>query len=221
MIGRSPHRVDVAVTLRKYDSATIDVGHTGPRCPFPDRPGLRATRQPTKIIVELDMAATAPNTQPAGIVAVSRAVVSAAAEFVAGVERAMVGDANVRTAQGNAWDAVQADRARAQARDEMNQLVASLLTDSPRAERAPGIEGDPRTDGDRRASSGSYAKSGGGASGGSRASDGSRPNGGGRNSVGSRPSGSSRASDGGRNSGGRGSRSRKASLTSASSGTPR
>jgi hypothetical protein len=75
------------------------------------------------------MAATAPDTQPAGIVAVSRAVVSAAAEFVAGVERAMVGDANVRTAQGNAWDAIQADRARAQARDEMNRLVASLLAD--------------------------------------------------------------------------------------------
>jgi hypothetical protein len=80
------------------------------------------------------MAATAPNTQPAGVVAVSRAVVSAAAEFVAGVERAMVGDANVRTAQGNAWDAIQADRARAQARDEMNQLVASLLANGPRAD---------------------------------------------------------------------------------------
>jgi hypothetical protein len=78
------------------------------------------------------MAATAPDTQPAGIVAVSRAVVSAAAEFVAGVERAVVGDENVRTARGNAWDAIQADRARARARDEMNQLVASLLADGPR-----------------------------------------------------------------------------------------
>jgi hypothetical protein len=70
-----------------------------------------------------------------GIVAVSRAVVSAAAELVAGVERAMVGDGKVRTAQGNAWDALQADRARARARAEMDELVAALLADSPRRRR--------------------------------------------------------------------------------------
>ena len=64
-----------------------------------------------------------------GIVAVSRAVVSAAAELVAGVERAMAGDGKVRTAQGNAWDALQADRARARARAELDQLVAALLAD--------------------------------------------------------------------------------------------
>jgi hypothetical protein len=75
-------------------------------------------------------------TQPAGIVAISRVVVSAAAELVAGVERAMVGDDKVRTAQRNAWDAIQADRARAQARDEMNQLVASLVANGPRNARA-------------------------------------------------------------------------------------
>jgi len=84
------------------------------------------------MIVEFDMAATAPSAQPAGFVALSRAVVSAAAEFVAGVERAVAGAGRVRTAQGNAWDAFQADRARAQARDEMNQLVASLLANEPR-----------------------------------------------------------------------------------------
>ena len=67
-----------------------------------------------------------------GIVAVSRAVVSAAAELVAGVERAMAGDRNVRTAQGNAWDALQADRARARARAEMDHLVATLLAERPR-----------------------------------------------------------------------------------------
>ena len=88
--------------------------------------------------------ATAEAVQPTGIVAVSRALVSAAAELVAGVERAMVGDANVRTAQRNAQDAICADRARAQARDEMNELVAALLlangtptphkVSSPRAE---------------------------------------------------------------------------------------
>ena len=75
--------------------------------------------------------ATAEGTSPAGIVAVSRAVVAAAAELVAGVERAMVGDDRVRTAQRNAWDAIQEDRARAQARDEMNALVAALLADRP------------------------------------------------------------------------------------------
>jgi hypothetical protein len=80
--------------------------------------------------------ATAEGTQPA-IVAVSRAVVSAAAELVAGVERAVVGDDKVRTAQSNAWDAIQADRARAQARDEMNEVVAALLASGPRNERQP------------------------------------------------------------------------------------
>jgi hypothetical protein len=70
--------------------------------------------------------------QPAGIVAVSRAVVSVAAELVAGVERVVVGDGRVRTAQSNAWDALQADRARAQARAEMSELVAAILADGPR-----------------------------------------------------------------------------------------
>jgi hypothetical protein len=76
--------------------------------------------------------ATAEGTQSAGILAVSRAVVSAAAELVAGVERVVVGDDRIRTAQSNAWDAIQADRARAQARDEMNDLVAKLLANNPR-----------------------------------------------------------------------------------------
>jgi hypothetical protein len=66
-----------------------------------------------------------------GIVAVSRAVVSAAAELVAGVERAMAGDGKVRTARGNAWDALQADRARAQARADMDRVVSALLADTP------------------------------------------------------------------------------------------
>jgi hypothetical protein len=78
------------------------------------------------------MAATASSTQPAGFVALSRVVVSVAADLVAGVERAVAGDGRVRTAQGNAWDAIQADRARAQARDEMTELVASLLANEPR-----------------------------------------------------------------------------------------
>jgi hypothetical protein len=80
--------------------------------------------------------ATAEGTSPAGIVAVSRAVVSAAAELVAGVERAVVGDERVRTAQRNAWDAIQADQARARARDEMDALVVALLADGAERGRA-------------------------------------------------------------------------------------
>ena len=72
-----------------------------------------------------------------GIVAVSRAVVAAAAELVSGVERAVVGGAKVRTAQGNAWEALQADRARARARAEMDQVVAALLADGPRRRTTP------------------------------------------------------------------------------------
>lgn len=77
--------------------------------------------------------------QRAGLAAVSRAVVSAAADFVVSVERAMVGEANVRTARGNAWAAIQADRARAQARDEMNALVRTLAANGPRS----GVQPDP------------------------------------------------------------------------------
>ncbi|HEY7271160.1 MAG TPA: hypothetical protein VH502_00405 [Actinoplanes sp.] len=79
-----------------------------------------------------------------GIVELSRAVVSAAAELVAGVERAMAGDGNVRTARGNAWDALQADRARAQARADMDRVVASLLATGPRHRPPSGTTIPPR-----------------------------------------------------------------------------
>jgi hypothetical protein len=82
--------------------------------------------------------------QPSGLVAISRAVVSAAAELVVSVERAMVGDDKVRTARGNAWDAMCADRARAQARDEMEQLVRSLMENGPRP-ATPGPATQPRS----------------------------------------------------------------------------
>lgn len=82
--------------------------------------------------------------QPAGLAAMSRAVVSAAAELVVSVERAVVGEDKIRTAQGNAWAAVQADRARAQARAEMDALVRTLLTAGPQT-AAPATT--PRTDG--------------------------------------------------------------------------
>ena len=64
---------------------------------------------------------------PAGFAAVSRAVVAVAADLVTGVQKAVVGPANVRTAQGNAWDAILADRARNQARDDLTREVAELV----------------------------------------------------------------------------------------------
>ncbi len=80
--------------------------------------------------------ATAVDTQPSGLAAISRAVVAAAAELAASVERAVVGDQRVRTARGNAYEAICADRARARARDEMDALVRGLLAEgSPAAAR--------------------------------------------------------------------------------------
>ena len=71
-------------------------------------------------------------TADVGFVAVSRAVVAAAAELVTEVERRVVGDENVRTAQGNAWAAICADRTRAQARADMDAMVAMLTADAQR-----------------------------------------------------------------------------------------
>ena len=73
-----------------------------------------------------------------GFAAVSRAVVSYAADLIAGVERKVVGQDRVRTAQGNAWAAMCADRARAQARADMDAMVAALAA-RPRR-RDPGQE---------------------------------------------------------------------------------
>ena len=98
----------------------------------------RDRRPPTATIeVELTVATaqtTTPETDPIGFAAVSRAVVAAAAELVTGVQRAVVGPANVRTAQDNAWAAVQADRAHREARDELAREVAARLAahDLPR-----------------------------------------------------------------------------------------
>ena len=72
-------------------------------------------------------------TAETGFVAVSRAVVSYAAEVLAAAERRVVGDDNVRTARGNAWDAICADRARAQARADMEAMVAALARRNQRA----------------------------------------------------------------------------------------
>jgi len=79
--------------------------------------------------------------QPAGIAAVSRAVVSAAADLVTNVQRAVVGPANVRTARDNAWDAMLADRARNQARADLTREVAALVAARPQRALRPASRG--------------------------------------------------------------------------------
>ena len=84
------------------------------------------------IEVELTVATaqtTTPGTvlEPVGFAAVSRAVVSAAADLVIGVQRAVVGPGNVRTAKDNAWAAMEADRAHRAARDDLAREVAARL----------------------------------------------------------------------------------------------
>jgi len=79
--------------------------------------------------VAFPTAPTAP-TEQAGFAAVSRAVVSAAADLVTGVQRAVVGPTNIRTARDNAWDAILADRARNAARDELTREVTAMLSRS-------------------------------------------------------------------------------------------
>jgi hypothetical protein len=69
---------------------------------------------------------------PTGIAAVSRAVVSAAADLVIGVQRAVVGPANIRTARDNAWAALEADRARKAAHEDVTREVAALLATNRR-----------------------------------------------------------------------------------------
>ncbi|GGL96128.1 MULTISPECIES: hypothetical protein [Micromonospora] len=61
-----------------------------------------------------------------GLTTVSRTVASLAVGMVHTLERAVVGEARVRTARGNAWEAVCADRARADQRAELDRLVAEL-----------------------------------------------------------------------------------------------
>lgn len=73
-----------------------------------------------------------PNTPEAFAAAVSfaevsRAVVAAAADLVTGVQRAVVGTGNIRTARDNAWDAMLEDKARNQARADLTREVAQIL----------------------------------------------------------------------------------------------
>ncbi|MEU4473055.1 hypothetical protein [Micromonospora sp. NPDC023888] len=64
--------------------------------------------------------------QTIGLTTISRTVASLAVGVVHTLERAVVGEGRMRTARGNAWEAVCADRARADQRAELNRLVAEL-----------------------------------------------------------------------------------------------
>jgi lauroyl/myristoyl acyltransferase len=81
-------------------------------------------------IVECIVGSQTASPEQAGFFAVSRAVVSAAADLVTGVQRAVVGPTNVRTARGNAWDAILADRARNAAREDLTREVSALVSRS-------------------------------------------------------------------------------------------
>lgn len=61
-----------------------------------------------------------------GLTTISRTVASLAVGVVHTLERAVAGDGRVRTARDNAWEAVCADRARAERRAELDRLVAEL-----------------------------------------------------------------------------------------------
>jgi hypothetical protein len=75
-----------------------------------------------------------PSPQATGLADLPRAVLSVAAGMIDTMERAVVGEARVRTARGNAWEAVLADRARAHQRDEIRRQVAHLTGgSSPRS----------------------------------------------------------------------------------------
>ncbi len=69
---------------------------------------------------------TAAPTEPP-VAAAARVLVSAAADLVTNVQRAVVGPESVRTARDNAWDAMLADRARARARAELTREVAAIV----------------------------------------------------------------------------------------------
>ncbi|MGV9214755.1 hypothetical protein ACTFTM_23075 [Micromonospora sp. RB23] len=69
---------------------------------------------------------TAESNTSIGLTTISRTMASLAVGVVHTLERAVVGEGRVRTARGNAWEAVCADRARADRRAELDRLVAEL-----------------------------------------------------------------------------------------------
>ena len=79
-----------------------------------------------------------------GLTTISRTVASLAVGVVHTLERAVVGDARMRTARGNAWEAVCADRARAEQRRELDRLVAELAAARAAArDRREGRDAEP------------------------------------------------------------------------------
>jgi hypothetical protein len=77
--------------------------------------------------------------QPAGFAAVSRAVVSAAADLVINVQKAVVGPDNMRTARDNAFSAMLADRAANEARAALMREVAAQVAAKPRPRETAGV----------------------------------------------------------------------------------
>jgi hypothetical protein len=75
------------------------------------------------------------------VTSIPRAVLSVAVGVVHSVERVMIGDARIRTARGNAWEAICADRDRAHRRDEIRALVAVLAATPPVRPGGPGGPG--------------------------------------------------------------------------------
>ncbi|MFG1993241.1 hypothetical protein ACGFJ7_25005 [Actinoplanes sp. NPDC048988] len=63
----------------------------------------------------------------AGLADTPRALVSAAADLFAGLQRVVIGPDRVRTARDNAWAATLEDRARHEARAELSREVAALV----------------------------------------------------------------------------------------------
>ena len=74
--------------------------------------------------------------QQGGIADLPRAVLSAAFGVIDTAQRVVVGGDKVRTARSNAWEAICADRARADQRDEVRKHVAMIVTTPPRKARA-------------------------------------------------------------------------------------
>jgi hypothetical protein len=76
------------------------------------------------------------------IFTIPRTVLSVAVGVIDTVERAVIGDDRVRTAQRNAWEAVCADRARADRQEELRRLVAQLsVGSSPRSSASQAAAG--------------------------------------------------------------------------------
>jgi len=82
------------------------------------------------------------STQPNGLVEIPRSVLSMAVGMIDTVERVVVGDARVRTARRNAWEAICADRARALRHDEVRRLISQLsVGSSPRSKASQAAVG--------------------------------------------------------------------------------